>query len=115
MRLLILGGTQFLGQAIAAHAVATGHDATCAARAVAGSVPAGARLVRVDRDQPDGLAPLAGMEFDAVVDVARHPGYVRRAVAALAQRVEHWTFVSTVSVYADNRTVGQRAGALKLK
>src|ERR1700681_4380588 len=29
--------------------------------------------IRVDRDDPDGLAPLAGKEFDAVVDVSRHP------------------------------------------
>ena len=37
------------------------------------------------------------------------PGQVRRAVAALEHRVEHWTFVSTVTVYSDNRTTGQRA------
>jgi 2'-hydroxyisoflavone reductase len=115
MRLLILGGTQFLGRAIAAHACAMGHDVTCAARGVAGSVPHRARFIRVDRDEPDGLAPLAGKEFDVVVDVSRHPGQVRRAVAALKQRVEHWTFVSTVTVYADNRTPGQRADAALLR
>ena len=115
MRLLILGGTQFLGRAIAAHAHAMGHDVTCAARGVAGTVPYGAHFIRVDRDEPDGLAPLAGKEFDAVVDVSRHPGQVRRAVAALKQGVEHWTFVSTVSVYADNRTTGQRADAAPLR
>ena len=115
MRLLILGGTQFLGRAIAAHALVAGHEVTCAARGVAGSVPPGARLICLDRDQPDGLAPLAEMEFDAVVDVARHPGYVRRAVALLRQRIEHWTFVSTVSVYADNRTIGQRADSAPLQ
>ena len=63
MRLLILGGTQFLGRAIAAHACAMGHDVTCAARGVAGTVPYRARFIRVDRDEPDGLAPLAGKEF----------------------------------------------------
>jgi len=115
MRLLILGGTRFLGRTIAAQACASGHDVTCAARGIAGSVPHGARFIRVDRDEPDGLAPLAGEEFDAVVDVSRHPGQVRRAVAALKQRVGHWTFVSTVSVYADNRTTGQRADAALLK
>ena len=115
MRLLILGGTRFLGRAIAAHACAIGHDVTCAARGVAGTVAGGARFVRLDRDEPDGLAPLAGKEFDAVVDVSRHPGQVRRAVAALKPRVGHWTFVSTVSVYADNRTIGQRAGAAPLR
>ncbi len=115
MRLLILGGTQFLGRAIAACAHATGHDVTCAARGASGTIPNGARFIRVDRDAPDGLAPLAGKEFDAVVDVSRHPGQVRRAAAALKPRVGHWTFVSTVSVYADNRTIGQRASTAPLK
>jgi 2'-hydroxyisoflavone reductase len=115
MRLLILGGTQFLGRAIAAHAGALGHDVTCAARGVTGMVPHGARLIRVDRDEADGLAPLAGQDFDAVVDVSRHPGQVRRAVATLRPRVGHWTFVSTVSVYADNQTIGQRADTAPIR
>lgn len=115
MRLLILGGTRFLGRAIAAQACATGHDVTCAARGIAGPVPAGARFIYVDRDEPDGLASLVGEEFDAVVDVSRNPGQVRRAVAALKQDTGHWTFVSTVSVYADNRTAGQRADTALLK
>jgi 2'-hydroxyisoflavone reductase len=115
MRLLILGGTQFLGRAIAVHACAMGHDVTCAARGVAGAAPSRARFIRVDRDEPDGLAALAREEFDAVVDVSRHPGQVRRGIAALKHRVGHWTFVSTVSVYADNRTIGQRADAAPLR
>jgi len=115
MRLLILGGTQFLGRAIAAHALAAGHDVTCAARGTAGAVAAGTRFIRVDRDQPDGLAPLSHAEFDAVVDVSRHPGQVRRAVAALKERAAHWTFVSTASVYADNRTPGQHADTAELR
>ena len=114
MRVLILGGTRFLGRAIAAHAVAAGHDVTCAARGLAGSVPAGARFVPVDRTEADAFAPLQDLAFDAVVDVARDPGHVRRAVAALRPRVGHWTFVSTVSVYADDRTVGQRADTAPL-
>jgi 2'-hydroxyisoflavone reductase len=115
MRLLILGGTQFLGRAIATHACAAGHSVTCAARGISGTVPAGARLVKVDRDAADGLAPLAGEAFDAVVDVSRHPGQVRRAIATLKRRAAHWTFVSTGSVYADDRTPGQRAGTAPLK
>src|SRR5690349_9749701 len=99
MRLLILGGTRFLGRAIATCAVADGHEVMCAARGVAGPVAAGARLIQVDRDRADGLSPLADERFDAVVDVTRHPGQVRRAVAALRRPSVHWTFVSTVSVY----------------
>jgi nucleoside-diphosphate-sugar epimerase len=115
MRLLILGGSQFLGRAIAAHACAAGHKVTCAARGASGPIASGASFVSIDRDVPNGLEPLARLTFDAVVDVSRHPGQVRRAVVALKQRAGHWTFVSTVSVYADNRTPGQRADTAALR
>jgi len=115
MRLLILGGTQFLGRAIARHACAAGDDVTCAARGSSGAIAEGARFVPVDRERPDGLAPLAGERFEAVVDVSRHPGQVRRAVVALRHNAAHWTFVSTVSVYADNSRAGQRAGTAPLR
>ena len=115
MHLLILGGSQFLGRAIAAYACASGHDVTCAARGLAGPIAPGACFVHVDRDAADGLAPLMRQEFDAVVDVSRHPGQVRRAVAALRRQVGHWSFISTVSVYADNHTPGQRADTAPLK
>ncbi|MFI5610828.1 NAD-dependent epimerase/dehydratase family protein [Amycolatopsis sp. NPDC051903] len=108
MRLLVLGGTAFAGRAVAAEALRRGHDVVCAARGESGGVPDGARLVRVDRDAPDGLAPVAGEEFDAVVDVAPSSfPWVRRALAAFADRVGHWTFVSTINVYADDATLGQ--------
>jgi nucleoside-diphosphate-sugar epimerase len=112
MRLLVLGGTVFLSKAVAATAVARGHDVTCAARGTSGAVPAGATLVTVDRDAPDGLAPLAGAEFDAVVDVAAisYP-WVADALAMFGERARHWTFVSTINVYADDATTGQRPGA----
>jgi len=114
MRLLILGGTVFLGRAVARHARDAGHDVTCAGRGVSGNVPDGVRLLRVDRDRPDGLSPLDGQQFDVVVDVARRPSHVRRALATLADRVGHWTFVSTCSVYADHGTPGQRAESAPL-
>lgn len=112
MRVLVLGGTVFVGHALAAEAVGRGHEVTCAARGESGHLPAGATLVRVDRDDETGLAPLAGERFDAVIDVARISfPWVRRALAALAPTTRHWTFVSTISVYADHTTIGQRPGA----
>ncbi|SFU66532.1 Nucleoside-diphosphate-sugar epimerase [Methylobacterium sp. 174MFSha1.1] len=114
MRLLVLGGTQFLGRAIAAHALGLGHAVTCAARGLSGAAPPGARFIAVDRDRADGLAGLARERFDAAVDVARNPDQVRRALAALDGRVGHWTFVSTTSVYADTVTRGQRADTAPL-
>ncbi|MCF4125265.1 NAD-dependent epimerase/dehydratase family protein [Methylobacterium sp. SyP6R] len=109
MRLLVLGGTQFLGRTIAAQAAALGHAVTCAARGLSGTAPPGTRFVAIDRDRPDGLAILGRETFDAAVDVARVPSQVRRALAALGGRIGHWTFVSTTSVYADTQTRGQRA------
>lgn len=112
MRLLVLGGTQFLSRAVAADAVQRGHDVVCASRGQSGSVPPGATLVRWDRD---GAAPAALTEagpYDAVVDIARQPSHVRRALAALADA--HWVFVSTISVYADDADpAGPGAGRLK--
>ena len=108
MRILVLGGTAFLGHAVALDAVRRGHEVFCAARGKSGQVPAGATLTAVDRDAPAGLEPLRGMEFDAVVDVATmsYP-WVADALAALGAAAGHWTFVSSVNVYADAQTPGQ--------
>ncbi len=101
MRILVLGGSVFLSRTVAADAVARGHDVTCVTRGRSGAVPEGVRHViwdRADAPPPD----LAAEDFDAVVDVSRIPSHVRRAVAAWPSA--HWTFVSTINVYADNET-----------
>lgn len=94
----MLGGSVFLSKAVAAEAVARGHDVTCANRGTSGRIPDGATPARWDREHPvpDGLAETA---YDAVVDVARRPSQVRAAVAAWPGA--HWVFVSTVNVYPD--------------
>ena len=102
----------FLSQAVAAEAVRRGHDVTCANRGSSGTVPDGAALVVWDRRDPVP-AELAGAAYDAVVDVARMPSWVRAAVAAFADA--HWVFVSTVNVYADESTPGGRPGTLPLR
>lgn len=111
MRILVLGGTVFLSHAVARAAVERGHEVVCAARGVSGEVPDGARLVRWDRGE-EPPAELTRLAPDAVVDVARLPSQVRRAVAAFPDA--HWTFVSTCNVYADEGTAGgTAASALK--
>ncbi|HEY0950013.1 NAD-dependent epimerase/dehydratase family protein [Nocardioides sp.] len=112
MKLLVLGGSVFLSRAVAAEAVRRGHDVTCANRGTSGSVPAGAEPVVWDRGDPVP-AGLAAAPYDAVVDVARRPSWVRAAVAAWADA--HWVFVSTVNVYADESTPGGRPGTLPLR
>jgi 2'-hydroxyisoflavone reductase len=109
-RWLVLGGTRFLSWTVAATALARGHEVVCAARGVSGTVPDGAELVVVDRDA--GLDPLRGERFDAVVDVAVNSvAWVRDALDVLGATAGHWTFVSSISVYADGGTTGQDESA----
>ena len=103
MRILVLGGTVFLSRAVAEEAVRRGHEVVCACRGESGSVPDG--VTHVPFDRTTGAPP--EIEADAVVDVARHPSWVRSAVAAWPDA--HWVFVSTISVYADNGEPGQTA------
>lgn len=99
MNLLVLGGTRFLSREVATQAVVRGWDVTCACRGESGAVPDGVRHLRWDRGA-EAPADLVSGDWDAVVDVARLPSHVRRAVAATASA--HWVFVSTINVYADN-------------
>ncbi|MCW2834830.1 MAG: NAD-dependent epimerase/dehydratase [Nocardioides sp.] len=98
MQLLVLGGTRFLSRTVAEQAVQRGWDVTCACRG-SSPVPAGATHLPWDRTE-DAPAELREGTWDAVVDVARLPSHVRRAVEAVTEA--HWVFVSTINVYADN-------------
>ncbi|WP_203137961.1 NAD-dependent epimerase/dehydratase family protein [Microbacterium sp. JZ31] len=109
MRLLVLGGTVFLSRAVAEAALSRGHDVTTVSRGASGSPLEGARHVHADRDAPLP-AELAGVEYDAVVDVSSRPSRVRSALAQL--RAAHWVYVSSISVYADEATVGGAPGML---
>jgi 2'-hydroxyisoflavone reductase len=100
VRLLLLGGPRFLGRAVLAEALARGHDVTTFNRSGTDDVAwPGVESLRGDRD--GGLEALDGRSFDAVVDTS---GYVPRIVAAgaelLRDAVEHYVFVSSISVYA---------------
>jgi len=113
MRLLVLGGTGWLGGCIASMAVVSGHQVTCLARGKSGAVPDGATLVTADRTQPGACDQVSNQDWDVVMDVSSQPGQVKSAVAALADRAGFYGYVSTCSVYADNATMGQdESGAL---
>jgi 2'-hydroxyisoflavone reductase len=106
MRLLVLGGTAWLGGYVAATGRDRGHSVTCLARGESGGVPAGVDLVRADRDAPDTYRAVAAEDWDAVIDVSRQPGQVRRAAQALEGRAAWFGYVSSGSVYADHGTPG---------
>ena len=104
MKILVLGGTAWLGREVASTFIGRGHEVTCVARG--SSVPDGVRLVNTDRDAADALRPLVGEPWDAVVDVARQPGHLRRAVRDLEDAASSYIFVSTVNVYASQHDIG---------
>jgi nucleoside-diphosphate-sugar epimerase len=102
MRLLVLGGTMFIGRAIVAEAVARGWHVTTFNRGVSGIDVDGVEPVRGDRTKPADIERLARLgPWDALVDLG---GYVPKDVLSDAQRLEsvcgRYVFVSTVSVYS---------------
>jgi 2'-hydroxyisoflavone reductase len=101
MKLLVLGGTQFLGRHVVEAALARGHEVTIFNRGQTHPelFPGVDRLVG-DRD--GGLEALAVGEWDAVVDTSGYvPRIVRQSAELLAPRVGRYLFVSSISVYAD--------------
>ncbi|MFI6641331.1 NAD-dependent epimerase/dehydratase family protein [Streptomyces sp. NPDC050504] len=102
MKLLILGGTEFVGRAVLDEALARGADVTVFHRG-RHAPPAGVAALHGDRTAPDGLAALAQApgEWDVVVDTwSSDPAAVREAAALLAGRAGHYAYVSSRSVYA---------------
>jgi len=106
MRLLVLGGTAWLGGCLTTTALELGHQVTCLARGSSGAPSAGAVFVPADRDRPGAYDEVARQEWDVAIDVSRQPGQVRRAAAALADRSRLFVFVSSGNVYADHSTPG---------
>ncbi|MEU0406077.1 NAD-dependent epimerase/dehydratase family protein, partial [Streptomyces sp. NPDC006197] len=100
MRLLMLGGTEFVGRAIVEDALERGWEVTVFHRG-RHAVPAGAASLIGDRTAPDGLAALATGSWDAVVDTwSAAPSAVRDAARLLADRAGRYAYVSSRSVYA---------------
>ncbi|HEY3505149.1 MAG TPA: NAD-dependent epimerase/dehydratase family protein [Actinocatenispora sp.] len=100
MRILVLGGTSFVGRAIVEDALRAGAEVTVFNRGRTGTglFPEVERRIG-DRDADD-YASLGTSEWDAVVDVnGYHPRHVGRAMAALGDRVGRYLFVSSHAVY----------------
>src|SRR5512140_2921405 len=121
MRILILGGTKFLGRALVDAARARGHELTLFNRgrqdpSAFPDVPQihGDRQLPVG--DPRGLGALFAADpsrrWDAAIDTAAYlPRDVRAMTEALAGRVAHYTFVSSISAHASHVAPGQDESA----
>lgn len=106
VKLLVIGGTRFVGRAFVEQAVDHGHEVAVFHRSV--SEPDGfpdVEHLHGDRDGQLGL--LRGREWDAVLDTCAYvPRAVREAGAVLRDVAGHYTLVSTLSVHPDDMPAG---------
>jgi 2'-hydroxyisoflavone reductase len=100
MRLLVLGGTHFLGRHVVSAALDRGHEVATFTRGVSGGPPEGARALHGDRDDPAALhGALDGWRPELVVDTScQSRAAARNAAAALAD-VRGYVFVSSLNAY----------------
>jgi len=114
VRILVLGGTQFVGRALveAALAEAAGHELTLFHRGRTNPhlFP---EVEHVLGDRDGGLGTLEGRAWDACIDVSGYlPRVVGDAAALLRDRVARYVYVSTISVYADLSVPRDESGPL---
>ncbi len=99
MRILIIGGTSFVGPALVEAALARGHHITLfnRGRSAPDAFP---NLETIIGDRETDLERLQGRAWDAVIDTCGYlPRHLRLSTAALRGAVSHYTFISTLSVY----------------
>jgi 2'-hydroxyisoflavone reductase len=106
LRILILGGTGFIGPNQVRYALKRGHQLTLFNRGKTnpGLFP---DVEHLKGDRNDDLEALKGREWDVVIDnPSTLPRWVRQSAQLLKDSAQHYMFVSTVSVYSDNSIVG---------
>lgn len=116
VRLLVLGGTRFVGRAIVEDALARGWQVTAFHRGQSGAelFAHQPHFRRVTGDRRTDLSRLDG-EWDAVVDcVGYFPADTQRSAEFLRDRVGHYVFISTISVYAAAETHDENSPVLPM-
>ena len=111
MRLLILGGTRFVGRHIVEAARDRGYEITLFNR---GETNPGLfeDVEQVHGDRDGGLEGLESGSWDVAVDVSGYaPRVVRQSAELLADKVGHYTFISSISVFEDFKASGMDEGA----
>lgn len=101
MKVLIIGGTQFLGRHFVETALAQGHKVTLFNRGKT-NPDLYPEVEKLTGDRTADLSPLRGRSWDVVVDTSGYtPRVVRSSAELLAGSVGHYIFISSLSVYQD--------------
>ena len=101
MKILVFGGTLFLGRHVVEAALARGHEVTLFNRGVT-NPDLFPEVEKLKGDRDGDLTALQGRRWDAVVDPSGYsPRIVRASVELLADAVDHYSFVSSVDIYVD--------------
>ena len=101
MKILLLGGSGFLGQHTVEAALRRGHTVTLFNRGQT-HPELFPDLEHIQGDREKDLDALSNRYWDAVIDTCGYfPRIVRMSVEFLADKVEHYTFISSISVYAE--------------
>ncbi|WP_433246193.1 NAD-dependent epimerase/dehydratase family protein [Streptosporangium sp. CA-135522] len=101
MRVLVLGGTHFVGRAVVETALMRGDEVTTLNRGTSGPAAIGVDAILVDRTDPEALRRALGAhEWDAVIDTwSGAPRVIGDSCGLLAGRAGHYGYVSSRSVY----------------
>ncbi len=101
MDLLVLGGTHHVGRSVVEAALVRGDSVTTLTRGLSGPPAPGAEALHADRmDARATSDALRDRTWDAVIDTwSGAPQFVRNAAQLLADRVDHYGYVSSRSVY----------------
>ena len=113
MRLLVLGGTEFVGRALVEEGLRRGWDVTTFNRGTRSPLPGVTPLVG-DRSDPNGLAALtiSGLEWDVVADTwSWAPSAVRDTARVLEDRARNYVYISSSSVYRFPTAAGSNEDA----
>lgn len=101
MKLLILGGTKFLGRHLVDIALLRGHEVSIFHRGQT-NPDLFAHVESLHGDRDGDLSALAGKQWDAVIDTSGYvPRIVQQSVDVLKSVAPHYTFISSISVYPD--------------
>lgn len=102
MRVLILGGTRFVGRALVEAALKRGDEVTLFNRGQSNPELFEGQVEQLIGDRDGGLDALKGGSWDVAIDTCGYvPRVVRQSTQLLKDKVDHYTFISSVSAYRD--------------